>query len=429
MEVQRRYSIKGRFGVPNKLMHIVYLCQYFPPEMGAPSARVYELSREWVRAGHRVTVITAFSNHPTGIKSPEDCFKISRRETIDGIDVLRTYIFATPNKGSIKRMVSFASFMLSAAIVGAFRVNRPDVVIATSPQLLCGLSGFFLSRFWLSPFVFEVRDLWPESLIAVEIMRENILIKALRRLSKFLYKNSDSIVTVGDGYKQGICRAYEIPHSKLQVIPNGVDLNLYDHTMEGLTIRHEFGWTNKFVVMYVGTHGMAHGLNHVLDSAFILKEDPKIHFVFVGEGAEKDALMRQASDYKLKNVQFVNQQEKKRIPLFYAACDIGLVCLRNSALFKEVLPSKIFEILGMAKPVALMVDGESRLLIENAKAGVYITPGDSAHLANSVINLSKLDPTELKAMGLRGRNYAASRYNRTTLANHYLDHLDNILND
>src|ERR1043165_2392626 len=172
--------------------------------MGAPSARVHELARAWVQRGHEVTVLTAFAHHPTGIKAPEDRRVLTRRETVDGIDVLRTYVYATPNKGIVKRMISYASFMLSAATIGRWQLDRPDVVIATSPQLLCAAAGYTLARTLRAPFVFEVRDLWPESILAVEAMKDNLVIRGLKGLARFLYRHCDQIVTVGEGYSRGI---------------------------------------------------------------------------------------------------------------------------------------------------------------------------------------------------------------------------------
>jgi colanic acid biosynthesis glycosyl transferase WcaI len=400
-------------------MHIVYISQYFPPEMGAPAARVYELSREWVKLGHRVSVVTGFANHPTGIKAPADRWKVARRESIDGIDVMRCYVWATANKGIGKRMISYAVFMMSATLIGALRQQAPDLVIATSPQLLCGLAGYFLAKRFGVPSVLEVRDLWPESILAVAAMKENAVIQGLKRLAMFLYSKASLIVTVGKGYANEIHERYQIPMERMEVIPNGIDLDLFIPGPRWNEIRQEFGWGDRFVVLYVGTHGMAHALHVVLDVAELLQSRREILFAFVGEGAEKKNLMETAKTKGLRNVQFIQLQPRHRVPLFYSACDVGLVPLRNTKLFQSVLPSKIFEYLGMAKPILLSVDGEARNLVERSGAGWYVPPEDRQALCGGVLEAFR-SRDDLQPMGIRGRDYVLKHYNRKVLAAEYL---------
>lgn len=369
-------------------MRILYVSQYFPPEMGAPSARVHELSREWVRKGHEVTVLTAFPHHPTGIKRPGDRRVLERRERVDGIDVLRTYVYAVPNQGIARRMVSYGSFMLSAVALGQLRLSRPDVVIATSPQLLCGAAGYGLSRAFGAPFVFEVRDLWPESILAVEAMKENAVIRGLKSLARFLYRNCVRIVTVGDGYARSIQDLYGIDPGKMSVVPNGIDTSLFVPGPRDNEIRRELQWGDRFVLLYLGTHGMAHALDRVLEAARRLQNEPRYLFAFVGEGAEKETLKRRASEWGLKNVQFIDQQTKDRVPLYYSACDLGLVTLRDAPLFQEVLPSKIFEYLGMERPILLSVGGEARRLVEASGGGEYVPPQDVEAMVSAIRRLS-----------------------------------------
>ncbi|HEY1343148.1 MAG TPA: glycosyltransferase family 4 protein [Bryobacteraceae bacterium] len=403
-------------------VRILYVSQYFPPEMGAPAARVHELSREWVRLGHDVTVLTAFAHHPTGIKAAHDRGVLTRRETVDGIKLIRTYVYATANKGTLKRMLSYASFMVSAMTIGRLRVPKPAVVIATSPQLLCAAAGYFLARTLRVPFVFEVRDLWPESILAVEALKESVFIRALKGVARHLYKHAERIVTVGEGYRQGIHTRYGIPEQAMEVVRNGVDTSLFVPGPRDNEVRREHGWGDRFVTMYVGTHGMAHGLHHVLEAAKALRDDPAKLFVFVGEGAEKENLKRLAAQWQLPNVQFIDQQPKARIPLFYAACDLGLVSLRDARLFQEVLPSKIFEYLGMAKPILLNVAGEARQVVEAASAGVYVPSGNVPALVDAVRNLAGRR-AELDAMGRRGREFVLQHFDRRVLARRYLDTL------
>ena len=406
-------------------MRILYVSQYFPPEMGAPSARVYELSREWVRAGHEVEVLTAFAHHPTGAKAREDRWTLTRREEVDGIKVVRTYVYATPNRGVVRRMVSYLSFMLSAVFIGLVRVRRPEVVIATSPQLLCGVAGYLLARLVRARFVFEVRDLWPESMLAVEVMRENFIIRALRHTARYLYRHSDGIVTVGNGYRDSIVSLYGIAPQKITVIPNGVDIGLFTPSAKANEIRQEYGWGNRFVVLYAGTLGMAHALDQVLEAAKVLLHCGEILFAFVGEGAEKERLKALAAEWQLSNVQFIDQQPRPRVVKFYAACDLGLVSLRDTPLFQAVLPSKVFEYLAMERPILLTVGGEARKLVETAQAGEFVPPGDASALANAIRRLAGT-PDRLEAMGRSGREHVCREYCRRDLAARYIEALRSV---
>ncbi|HLA85572.1 MAG TPA: glycosyltransferase family 4 protein [Thermoguttaceae bacterium] len=407
-------------------MHILYVSQYFPPEMGAPSARVYDLAKQWVRQGHRVTVLTAFPHHPVGVKRPEDRGVITRRETVDGIDVVRSYVFAAPNRGTVKRMISYASFMISAAVIGLFRVRKPDVVIATSPQLLCGAAGYALARLKRRPFIFEVRDLWPESMLATEVVKsENFVVRGLKRLSRHLYRHCDRIVTVGEGYARGIHELYDIPRDRMSIVPNGIDTDLFVPSARDNDIRAEYGWGDRFVSLYLGTHGMAHALETVLETARSFRDDPTKLFVLVGEGAEKDKLKALAAEWRLDNVQFIDQQPRDRVARFYAACDVGIVCLRKSPRFEEVLPSKIFEYLGMERPIILSVQGEAAKLIQEADAGVCVPPEDARAMAQAVDELARR-PDRLAQMGRNGREYVREHFDRRNLAKKYLDILETV---
>ncbi len=401
-------------------MRIVYVSQYFPPEMGAPSARVHELAREWVRLGHEVTVVTAFPHHPTGVKRPEDRHVLTRRERHDGIDVVRTYVWAAANRGTAMRMVSYASFMASAATIGRARMPRADVVIATTPQLLCAVAGYGMARTSRTPFVLEVRDLWPESLLAVDAMGENAVVRGLRRVAAHLYEHADRVVTVGEGYRRKIHELYGLPLDRMDVIPNGIDTSLFVPGPRDNEVRRQHGWGDKFVILYLGTHGMAHALDKVLEVARTMQSEPDKHFVFVGEGAEKERLRRLATAWRLPNVEFIDQQPKSRVPLYYAACDLGLVTLRDTPLFQEVLPSKIFEYLGMERPIVLAVGGEARSLVESAGAGRYVPPEDVGAMTDVIRTLSS-DRAELADMGRRGRSHVLEHYDRSVLARRYLE--------
>jgi glycosyltransferase involved in cell wall biosynthesis len=407
-------------------MKILYISQYYPPEMGAPSARVSELSREWAKRGHQVTVLTAFPHHPHGKKLPGDVGVLTRREKDGAVDVVRTYVFAARNSGFLFRIVSYVSFMLSAMMIGVWRVGRPDVVIATSPQLFTGVAGWWISRVLGAPFVFEVRDLWPESIVTVGAMQESRAIGVLKRLAAFLYRAADRIVTVGPGYRRRILSGYGIAEDRIDVVTNGVDLELYQfREKDRKEYRQKLGVHEETVVLYLGTHGMAHGLEVVLQAAKRLSGQA-IRFVFVGDGAEKPALEKMAADWGLSQVTFVPPQEKSAVVGYYAACDVALVPLRKVDLFTDVLPSKIFEIMGMQRAMIVSVDGDARQEVERARAGLFVEPENVEELAGAITRLSANESLR-QELGRSGRSYVESHYPRSVLARRYAEILGGVV--
>jgi glycosyltransferase involved in cell wall biosynthesis len=405
--------------VEGDLLRILYLSQYFPPEMGAPAARVYELSREWVRLGHDVTVLTGFPNHPTGVIPPEYRGELVRRESMDGIHVVRTPIYAAPNRWVVRRSLNYASYAVSAGTVGVALTGRPDVVIATSPQFLTGVAGLWLSAVKRVPFVFEVRDLWPRSIVEVGAVKaESPAIRVLERLEHELYRRSDHIVAVTESFVDEIA-AHGIPRSKISVVTNGVDLELFrprprDAARDALGLPRD-----RFLATYAGTHGMAHGLDLLLDAAAQVR-DEGIDFLLVGEGAEKAKLEARARAEGLRNVVFWGQMPRDRVAQVYAASDVCVAMLRDLPLFRSVIPSKAFEFMGAGRPILTTVDGESRTIIERARAGVFSQPGQ---VAPFVANLKRLaaHPLAREAMGRAGRAYVERHYSRSALAERYVD--------
>jgi glycosyltransferase involved in cell wall biosynthesis len=386
--------------------------------MGAPSARVYELSREWVRMGHQVSVLTGFPNHPVGVVFEGYRGERIRREKLDGIHIVRIPIYAAANKAFLKRVLNYSSFWLSASTFGAVLTERPDVVIGTSPQFLSAVAGLWLARVKRVPFVFEVRDLWPRSIVEVGAMKANSpAIRALEKIEKFLYRSADHIVPVTDSFVTEIA-AHGIDVRKMSVITNGVDLELFRPRP-----RHEartaLGLGDGVIVTYVGTHGMAHGLDVVLEAAKRLGEKG-VRFLLVGEGAEKARLKERATAERIANVAFWDQQSRDRVAQIYAASDLCLVMLRNLPLFRTVIPSKIFEFMGAGRPILTTVDGESRAIIERAGAGVFSPPENVEALVETIQSLI-VDRERLDRLGASGRDFVERNYSRPALAARYLD--------
>jgi glycosyltransferase involved in cell wall biosynthesis len=387
--------------------------------MGAPSARTYELSRRWAKQGAQVTVITSFPNHPTGVIPPEYRGKYFMRENKDDISIMRTYVFATPNEGFFKRILSYMSFMFSSIIQGKLKSGEQDIIIATSPQFFVGIAGYLISRLKKIPFIFEVRDLWPESIKQLGLLKNKMAIRILETIEMFLYRKASHVIGVADSTFE-ILTKRGIPSEKISIIKNGVDLLLFDHLISGDAIKKKFKSKDKYFVSYIGTHGLSHALNGVLDTAKILDGTKDIQFLFIGEGAEKNNLIRQAHKMNLSNVLFLDQVPKEDLPKYYAASDIVLVTLRDLPLFKCVIPSKVFEIMAMGKPILISVDGEARnLVVDQAKAGIFVQPENPYELAEGIRKLYQNKNLSYE-LGMNGRKFVEQYFNRNNLADTYL---------
>lgn len=404
-------------------MRITFLCQYFPPEMGAPSARTFEHARHWAGLGHDVTVITGFPNHPTGVIRPEYRGYFVKRENIEGIDLLRTWVYVAANKGFTKRVLNFLSFFFSSLILGCALTRRPDVVVGTSPQFFCAVAAYFLSVVKRAPFVFEVRDIWPQSAVELGALKNRLLIRLLEAIEAYLYRRAALIVPVAESTRRYLIEK-GVTKDKIVIVPNGVDakfLALAQATPDEL--RRELGLEGKFIVSYIGTHGMSHALEVVLRAAKRLEHDPLIHFLFVGEGAEKEKLKRIASDLRLSNVTFINEQPRERLLSFYRMSDVSVVPLKRLPIFKKVLPSKLFELMGVGCPVICAVEGEAAALVTAAESGLCVEPENVGALVEAILRL-RGDRGLRAQMSENGRSFVKTRYLRSALAEKYLNALE-----
>lgn len=401
-------------------MKILYVSQYFPPEMGAPAARADELARHWVRMGHDVTVLTGFPNHPTGVVPVEWRSRLHRllyKETVDGVRVVRTWLWPLPNRKAHERIRNYASFCVSASIRG-LGLQKPDVVIGTSPQLLVALSGWWLALWKRVPFVFEVRDLWPESLAAVGAGREgSALHRTLGAIAGFLYRRSDHIVVVTPAFKDHLIQHWKVPAQKISIVENGVETDLF----RPCPPEKVPGTEDRFLICYIGTMGMAHGLETLIAAAEQLQRTlPNAMFLLIGEGAEKERIEQLAAARELSNIRFLGQQPRERIPGYIAGVDVCLVMLKKTELFKTVIPTKLLEYMSCEKPVIVAVDGQARKIVEEAGAGVFVEPEDSSALADAVHVLAA-DPGRRRRMGISGREYILSHLSRERTAASYLE--------
>jgi len=402
---------------------ILYVSQYFPPEMGAPAARADELARHWVRMGHDVAVLTGFPNHPTGVVPVEWRSRLHGllyKETVDGVRVVRTWLWPLPNRKAHERIRNYASFWVSASVSG-LGLQRPDVVIGTSPQLLVALSGWWLAWWKRVPFVFEVRDLWPESLAAVGAGGEgSALHRTLGAIAGFLYRRSNHIVVVTPAFRDHLIQHWKVPAQKISVVENGVETDLFRPCLP----EKEPGTEDRFLICYIGTMGMAHGLETLIAAAEQLQRTlPKAMFLLIGEGAEKEHIEQLAVARGLSNVCFLGQQPHERIPSYIAGVDVCLVMLKKTELFKTVIPTKLLEYMSCEKPVIVAVDGQARKIVEEAGAGIFVEPEDSSALAEAVHVLAA-NPERRRRMSISGREYIVSHLSRERTAASYIEVLE-----
>jgi len=412
------------------IVKILYVSQYFPPEMGAPAARAAELSRHWVRLGHETTVLTGFPNHPTGFV-PENWrarfHQLRYAETVDGVSVVRTWLWPLPNRKAHERIRNYTSFCVSAALSG-LDLPKPDVVIATSPQLLVALSGWWLAWWKRVPFVFEVRDLWPESLAAVGAGSEKTLLhRTLGAIAGFLYRRADRIVVVSPAFKHHLIRYWNVPEEKISIVENGVETDLFRFDSSATEVRKLLHLEDRFLICYIGTMGNAHGLETLIAAAQELRVAlPSAMFLLIGEGAEKDKIVKLAATRGLTNLQFLGQQPRERIPAYVSAADLCLVMLRKTELFKTVIPTKLLEYMACERPVIIAVDGQARQIVEAAGAGVFVEPENSRALVQAILALAN-DPERRRQMGIRGRQYIVNQCSREKTARDYITVLESLL--
>jgi len=390
-------------------MKILFLSDNFPPETNAPASRTYEHVVEWVRAGHEVTVITTAPNFPEGKLFAGYRNAWRTVEIVGGVRVVRVKTYITANEGFLRRSLDYVSFMVTGGIAALFH-PRPDVIVTTSPQFFCAMAGWAVTRLRSLPWVFELRDLWPASIVAVGAMKKSWAIRLLERIELQMYRDADAVVSVTQAFKADLVRR-GIDPEKISVVLNGVDLSRYRLLPKEEALLDQFDLRGRFVVGYLGTHGMAHALDHVADAATILREHSGIVFLFAGAGAMRAKLEETVKARNLANVRLIPSQPKALMPGLWSVHDLALIPLRGQELFATVIPSKIFEAMAMGTPVLLSVpQGEATRLVRAAGCGIVIPPEDSQAMADAIVRLQQ-NPDErarFRAAGLA----AASQYGR-----------------
>lgn len=403
-------------------MHILFLSDNFPPEVNAPASRTFEHCREWVKAGHQVTVITGAPNFPKGKLYPGYRNRLISRETVEGINVIRVWTYITANEGFVRRTLDYLSFMISAVLASP-RVKGVDIVVATSPQFFTACAGRLVGMMKGRPFVFELRDLWPESIKAVGAAKDGPILRTLEAVEASLYKGAAGIVSVTHAFRDTLI-ARGVEPSKIHVVTNGADLSRYAPRPRDEALAAQLGLSGKFVVGYVGTHGLAHALETVLETAHGLRHHTDIAFLFLGDGAGKAALKSRAEALDLTSVVFLDSVGKEEVARYWSLLDVSVIHLRKTELFTTVIPSKLFECMAMGLPVLHGVAGESAEIVRRAECGEVFEPENAEELAQAILSLVA-EPERRAAFAEKGP-LSARNYDRKALAAQMLSVLSDL---
>ncbi len=372
-------------------MRILFLTDNFPPEVNAPATRTYEHCIKWIELGYKVTVITCFPNFPKGIVFEGYKNRLYKKESIDGINVIRVWSYITERKGFVSQIIDYISYCFTSIISGFF--VKTDIIIATSPQFFTAIAGRVLSFLKGTPWVMEIRDLWPDSIVAVGYMsKKSINFRILKRIERHLYLDAQKIIVVTDSFKKYLMEKHFIPSEKIGVFKNGVIVNKFKKIdpQKRSKLKESLGLKNKVVISFLGTHGLAHALKFILDSISKIK-DTKYHFLFVGDGSNKKDLLKYSQTLDSKNFTFSKSVDKNEIPQYIDISDYSLVNLKKSNEFKNVIPSKIFENIAMYKPILLGVQGEAKELIEKYKVGITFEPENTDSFINSISEIEQIN--------------------------------------
>lgn len=396
-------------------MKILFLTDNFPPEVNAPATRTYEHGKEWVESGAEVTIITCNPNFPQGKVYDGYQNKLKQVEYIDGMKVIRVWSYMSANQGFIKRTLDYMSFALMASFFGLF--EKADVIIATSPQFFTTWSGWLLSKLKRKPWIFELRDLWPESIATVGAMnKESRIYRLLEKIELRLYHSANKVIPNTPAFKDNLINR-GIPENKMYVIPNGANLDLFDSERKNIELKEGLGIKEEFVVGYIGTHGLAHSLDFIITS-IAAADFEGVHFLFIGDGAEKEKVQAIAKSKQLNNVTFLDPIPKEQIPDYLGLTDASLIPLKKSDTFKTVIPSKIFEACAMGKPIILGVEGQAKEIIDEFGAGIHFEPENTDEFIEAVKKL-KGDETLYKSLSQNALNLAKA-YDRKELAKEML---------
>lgn len=409
------------------MKRLLYISQYYATSDQPGATRHYQHIRTLMQQGYQVTLITSYVEHRLRVLPSQYRDTKIALERDGDLTIYKTYAY--PNYGADfrTRMLNYLSFMFYAIIAG-LKAPSCDLVFASSPPLFVGVAGYVLSRLKRVPFVFEVRDLWPETAVVMGALRSPVLIKPATWLARFLYQRAERVIAVTEGIGQGIIQA-GVPESKVVFVPNGVDDDVFAalSSERAKQVRQEYGWSDRFVAIYAGYLARSDGLPAIVRAAAALADYPDMLVVFLGEGEMQPKLMAMADELQLSNVTFIPSQPKRRVPDFITAADVCLLPVKCDDFFQMTLPNKIFDYLAGARPViAAVPPGEAQALVERAEAGLVIPPEDEKSWVAALLDLRD-HPKVLQRYGQNGRRYVMEHYQRSDLAARLASVLDSVL--
>lgn len=411
-------------------MHILLIHQYFKETDVKGGARFNEMTRVWQDQGHEITVLAGDLDGQSSIKQPEYKGKFVTKKRQNGITVFRCHVSESYNKNFLGRLWGYFSFVFSSSYAGLFKArDKYDLILVTSPPLFVGITAYLLSIFKRIPFVFEVRDLWPESAIDTGILKNKLIIKFAYWFEGLMYRKAKRINVLTPAFREKLIKNKGVAEDKLMMIPNAADFEMSEellNTFDAQKFRQEKNWQDKFIITYVGAHGVANGLHQVLETAKLVA-DTNVVFVLVGDGMKKKTLIEQAASENINNVWFYDSQPKKEVLKFVMASDMGTSVLLKNDTFKTVYSNKTFDYMSCKKPILMAIDGVSRDLVETADAGIFVEPENPKDFAQKIRNYLQ-NPTKLRQQGENGYQYAKNHFDRNKLALKYLEELIKINN-
>ncbi len=409
-------------------MNILLIHQYFLEEDDPGGSRWNEFTRVWSEQGHTITVLGGMMHYNGKEKRQEYKGKYFVKKNQGSVNVWRCHVSEAYNKHFIGRLWGYFSFMFSALYAGLFKVSgKFDVVIVTSPPLFVGVTGYLISRLRRMPFVFEVRDLWPESAIDTGVLKNKLVIRLAYWVEGFIYKRAKLVNMLTPAFYNVLRDKKGIAENKLIQISNAADFSLSEDLLRNFErepFRKEHGLDGRFVITYVGAHGVANHLEQLLDAGEALK-DTNVLFLLIGQGMEKERLMKMAVDRKVTNVRFLDSVPKADVFRYILASEMGASVLKRVDTFKTVYSNKTFDYMSCRKPILMAIDGVSRELVEAAGAGCYVEPENTAEY-NRVIREYLSDPARLIREGESGYRFAKENFDREVLAKKYLEHIKTI---
>ena len=417
-------------------MRILLIHQYFLEKGEGGGSRFNEMSKSWSEQGHEITVLAGMVHYNTGKKPKKYKGKFTYKDLMfyKNVDVIRCHVSESYNINFIGRLWAYFSFVFSSIYAGLFKTKgKFDLIIVTSPPLFVGITGYLLSRINRIPYVFEIRDLWPESAIDTGVLKNKLIIKFAFWFEGFIYKRAQLINVLTPAFRDKLIRVKNVPKEKVILIPNAADFSLAekiqkDSSFNALKFKKELGLENKFVITYVGAHGVANHLIQLIDAAEKL-QNTNIVFQLIGSGMRKEFLQKEVIKRSLSNVIFRESVPKSEVFKYILASDVGTSVLKNVETFKTIYSNKTFDYMSCKKPILLVIDGVSRELIETAKCGVFAKPENPLSIANKSKEMSTLEKSDLNQMGLNGYNYARENFDRVKLSKKYIQEINTVVND